>query len=100
MGNKIIKIFAGVKTIEGELISQGIRVQRHRLRDSIKRIDPIGRRLRAITAIKRRAYNVRSPLALWHLDGNHKLIRYGFLCKIINGSYEDSVLISNVGRYE
>ena len=38
-------------------------------------VDPIGRRLRSMNAIHRRVYNVRSPLALWHMDGNHKLIR-------------------------
>lgn len=75
--NMFLKIFfLGTKTIEGELISQGIRVQRHRLRDSIKRVDPVGRRLRSLNSIHRRVYNVRSPLALWHMDGNHKLIRF------------------------
>lgn len=59
-------------------MSQGIRVQRARLRNCLKRVDPIGRRLRSITTIRRRVYNVRSPLALWHMDGNHKLIRLAF----------------------
>ncbi|XP_052809238.1 uncharacterized protein LOC128237692 [Mya arenaria] len=27
----------------------------------------------------RRAYNVRAPLALWHINGNHKLIRWRFV---------------------
>ena len=59
-------------------MSQGIRVQRTRLRNSLKRVDPIGRGLRSITTIRRRVYNVRFPLALWHMDGNHKLIRLAF----------------------
>ncbi|KAK3744044.1 hypothetical protein QZH41_011924, partial [Actinostola sp. cb2023] len=67
---------SGFKTIHGALTSQGIRVQRARLRSSIKICDPIGRRLRSMNTIHRRIYNVRSPLALWHMDGNHKLIRY------------------------
>ena len=67
-----------MKTIEGSLLSQGIRVQRARLRNSLKRVDPIGRRLRSLTTIRRRVYNVRSPLSLWHMDGNHKLIRLVF----------------------
>ena len=58
-------------------MAQGIRVQRHRLRSSVKRVDPVGQRLREFTNIRRRIYNVHSPLALWHIDGNHKLIRYG-----------------------
>ena len=64
-----------MKTIAGSLVSQGIRVQRARLRSSLKRVDSIGRRLRSLTTIRRRVYNVRSPLALLHMDGNHKLIR-------------------------
>ncbi|CAB4024333.1 PREDICTED: uncharacterized protein LOC107336548, partial [Paramuricea clavata] len=71
---------SGTKIIKGELISHGIRVQRRRLRDSLKRVDPVGRRLRAMdSCIQRRVYNVRSPLALWHMDGNHKLIRWRFV---------------------
>lgn len=70
---------SGLKTIEGYLRSQGIRVQRARLRSAVKRVDPVGRRLRAIRPIRRRVYNVRSPLALWHMDGNHKLIRWRFV---------------------
>ncbi|RMX47377.1 hypothetical protein pdam_00018740, partial [Pocillopora damicornis] len=64
----------GCKTIEGYLVSQGVRVQRWRLRSAIKRVDHIGRRLRSMNAIRRHVYNVLSPLALWHMDGDHKLI--------------------------
>ena len=49
---------------------------RSSLRDSLRRCDPLGSSLRWFATIKRRSYNVTSPLALWHLDGNHKLIRY------------------------
>ncbi|XP_028406849.1 uncharacterized protein LOC114529291 [Dendronephthya gigantea] len=70
---------SGEKTIEGELRSLGVCVQRRRLRDSLKRVDPVGRRIRAMTVIQRRVYNVHSPLALWHMDGNHKLIRWRFI---------------------
>ena len=28
-----------------------------------------------IRVTHRRSYNVRGPLALWHIDGHHKLIR-------------------------
>ena len=65
----------GLKTIEGELLSQGVRVQRRRIGESVKRVDPVGRQLRTINAVRRRVYSVRSPLSLWHMDGNHKLIR-------------------------
>ena len=62
-----------MKTIEGCLASQGVRVQRARLRSSLKRADPDGQRLRSLNPIRRRVYSVRSPLSLWHMDGNHNL---------------------------
>lgn len=39
---------------------------------------PEGILMRALqlTAVERWIYNVRSPLSLWHIDGNHKLIRF------------------------
>lgn len=70
---------SGMKTIEGCLASQGVRVQRARLRSSLKRADPVGQRLRSLNPIRRRVYSVRSPLSLWHMDGNHKLIRWKFV---------------------
>ena len=79
-------ILLGLKTIEGELLAQGICVQRHRFRSSVKRVDPVGRRLRAFANIRRRVYNVHSPLALWHLDGNHKLIRYAFETQLLKST--------------
>ena len=56
------------------LVSSGICVQRHRLRKALKDADPLGIRLRTMNRIQRREYRVHSPLALWHMDGNHKLI--------------------------
>jgi hypothetical protein len=46
----------------------------------MRRSDPEGVLLRSLqlTPISRRVYNVTCPLALWHLDGHHKLIRYVF----------------------
>lgn len=67
---------AGLKTVQGYLTSRGIRVQRQRLRNSLQRCDPHRQELRRLTCIRRRRYRVPSPLALWHIDGNHKLIRW------------------------
>ncbi|KAK3736979.1 hypothetical protein QZH41_004685 [Actinostola sp. cb2023] len=64
----------GEKSIDGLLVSSGIRVQRYRLRKALRDADPLGRRLRMMTGIVRRVYQVHSPLSLWHMDGNHKLI--------------------------
>ena len=67
---------SGYRQILALLKCQGIYVREYRLRDSLRRCDPLGSSLRWFATIKRRSYNVTSPLALWHLDGNHKLIQY------------------------
>ena len=32
-----------------------------------------------LNLVRRRHYSVPGPLSLWHLDGNHKIIRWGFV---------------------
>lgn len=67
---------SGEKTISGRLRSQGIQIQRQRIREAMQRVDPTGVEMRKRRALTRRKYNVDSPNALWHLDGYHKLIRW------------------------
>lgn len=72
----------GEKLLRGYFISKGYKVQRRKLRDSIRRVDPVGlneRRELISRRIHRRIYSVPHPHYLWHLDGNHKLIRWGFV---------------------
>ena len=64
----------GLRMMIGYLQSKGVRVQRKQIRYSFLRIDPIGLMQRWKMAIKRRVYNVKYPLSLWHIDGNHKLL--------------------------
>ena len=66
----------GYRMMAGHLRRRGIRVQQYRIRDSLHRIAPASIATRWHTSIRRRVYSVRSPLALWHIDSNHKLIRY------------------------
>lgn len=70
---------SGYRQMLAILKSQGILVRERELRESLRRCDPLGSALRWFATIHRRSYNVSSPLALWHLDGNHKLIRYYFI---------------------
>ncbi|KAL9978173.1 hypothetical protein ACROYT_G015664 [Oculina patagonica] len=65
---------AGRHMVQGALRSRGLRIQRERIRDSIIRVDPITSTLRNARRVVRRRYSVPCPNALWHLDGNHKLI--------------------------
>jgi hypothetical protein len=66
----------GNRQMQGHLLAEGVRVQQARVRDSQRRVDPGGVALRRLTSINRRRYQVNGPLALWHIDGNHKLVRY------------------------
>lgn len=64
--------------MRGHLRARGHNVQWHHIRDSMRRLCPEEILMRALqlTAVRRRTYFVQAPLSLWHIDGNHKLIRY------------------------
>ena len=66
----------GEKMMYGRLRMQGIYVQRERIRESLRRVDPSGVHSRMRRVLKRRVYQVECPNALWHLDGYHKLVRW------------------------
>lgn len=68
---------SGYRSMKGHLLSRGLKVQEHRIRKAMRRIDPEGVivRMLQLRITHRRSYNVRAPLSLWHMDGNHKLIR-------------------------
>ena len=88
----------GYRMMDGHLRQRGIRVTQARIRNSMHRVDPEGVVLRWREAIQRRKYRVSSPLALWHIDGNHKhkLIRYVHL----NNVYRcDSLVFNNVNEW-
>lgn len=69
---------AGYKRMTGLLFARGIRLQQSRIRSTMQRVNPEGCLLRSLelNILHRRSYQVYGPLALWHFDGNHKLIRY------------------------
>ncbi|PIK52823.1 hypothetical protein BSL78_10256 [Apostichopus japonicus] len=69
----------GEKMVSGALESKGIFMSRERIRQSIRRVDPEGVEKRKKSALSRREYRVAGPNALWHIDGNHKLIRWRFV---------------------
>ncbi len=70
---------AGLQYVVGFLRKHGLRIQRRRVVSSLRRIDGLGRALRIRKVIKRTRYTVKRPDALWHLDGHHKLIRWGIV---------------------
>ncbi|XP_066911578.1 uncharacterized protein [Clytia hemisphaerica] len=71
----------GIRRMKGMLLSCGYRIQWERVRAAMWEVDPEGllRRSLHCKIIIRRKYFVPGPLSLWHIDGNHKLIRWGFV---------------------
>lgn len=65
----------GNRQVYGSLVSRGIRVTFQRVRESQRRVDLEGSIMRRLTHLRRRRYSVPGPRHLWHIDGNHKLIR-------------------------
>lgn len=69
----------GYRMIQAHLQSLGLVVQRYRVREALARVDPIGTALRWSTTIPRRTYRVACPNALWHIDSNLTLSRWGLV---------------------
>uniref|UniRef100_A0A1X7TUM3 Integrase catalytic domain-containing protein n=1 Tax=Amphimedon queenslandica TaxID=400682 RepID=A0A1X7TUM3_AMPQE len=70
---------SGCRITEGIFRSSGQIIQRRRIRGALHRVDPLGSQRRLTRALHRRVYSVPSPNALWHMDSNHKLIRWRFV---------------------
>ena len=75
----------GEVLIQGHLVTMGIKVTRQALRASIHRVDHDNVIARRRQVIRRRVYSVPHPNAVWHIDGNHKLIRWRF---VIHGAID------------
>lgn len=70
---------AGLSYMIGFLRVNGLRIQRKRVGLSLRRVDGLGQILRANNPIDRQKYSVPHSNYLWHLDGHHKLIKYGIV---------------------
>lgn len=69
----------GEISIRAHIAVKGFNAPRQQVRDSIHRVDPEGVIARSRKPIQRRVYCVPGPHHLWHMDGNHKLIRWGIV---------------------
>ena len=76
---KVKKPDAGFRYVRGHLRSLGIRIQKQCVLNALQRVDRIGRLIRRRAVIQRQRYFTSRPNALWHCDGHHKLIKYGFV---------------------
>ena len=61
------------------LRQKGFHVQRYRIRESVHRVCKSNVAARKKGRLHRRVYNVQSPNHLWHIDTNHKLVRWYFI---------------------
>ena len=77
---------SGIRYIAGFLRRHGVRVQYRRVAQSLRRVDRLGQVIRDCRVKRRQKYHVKRPNALWHIDGHHKLIRWGIVIHgIIDG---------------
>ena len=75
--------------------SPPIIVQFNRVNRLLRQVDPVGTARRWSLGIQRRSYHVPTANYLWHLDTNHKLIRWNF---VVNGCVDGlSRLVTNLG---
>ena len=66
----------GSVMMQGYLASQGVIDQCQRVRDSVRRTNPL--RMVARWRQRRKCYHVPGPNSLWHVDSHHSLIRWRF----------------------
>ena len=57
-------------------------VQRCRVRESLQLINPLGFLLHRHQPISCRKYSIPGPNSLWHIDGHHSLICWGFVSPV------------------
>ena len=72
----------GRRRFIGASRSRGLRIQRWRVSECLRRVDPVGTALRWRMTIHRRKYFVPTPNSLWHIDSGHKLIRYKLITHV------------------
>ncbi|TRY85628.1 hypothetical protein DNTS_008764 [Danionella cerebrum] len=70
---------SGSEMMRALLLAEGMRVSRIRVREMLVCINPSAAARRWSSTVSRRVYNVPHPNSLWHIDGNMRLIRWGFV---------------------
>ena len=66
----------------GHLRAQGIHVRRADLRAALHRVDPDGVPERRRSRLRHRVYDCPCPNYVWHLNGNHKLVKWRFVIHV------------------
>jgi hypothetical protein len=76
---KTKKPASGLTYMIGFLRSHGLRVQKWRVQLALRRVDGLGQLLHNHEAINHQKYTFPRSNYLWHLDGHHKLIKWGIV---------------------
>ena len=69
----------------GHLRSERLIILRERVCKCLARVDPQNVRIRWAITVSRRAYSAAEPNSLWHLDGHHSHVNWGF---VIHGTID------------
>ena len=69
----------GVELTRGFLRSKNVIVPREHVRQLIRTMDPEGTEMRKRKTLRRRVYHSNGIHHVWHMDGWHKLIKYGLV---------------------
>ncbi|KAF7351930.1 Integrase catalytic domain-containing protein [Mycena venus] len=81
---------SGLRYLIGFLRTHRVKVGRERVRQSLLRVDGLGRILRK-HKIERREYESARPNSTWHIDGYHKLIKWGIVIHGIADGFDRMV---------
>lgn len=82
VGIKVNHPNVGEVMTAGHLRARGVHVRRADLRAALHRVDPDGVVERRRSRLRHRVYDCPCPNYVWHMDGNHKLVRWGFVIHV------------------
>jgi hypothetical protein len=83
----------GCVLLEAYLESEGVTAPQRKVREAMRRVDPVGVQLRTMRKISRvKKYDAHGPHYVWHMDGCHKIIRWGFVIHACIDGYSRKVV--------
>lgn len=83
----------GCVLAEAFLSAEGVTAPQRKVREAMRRVDPVGVQLRTMRKISRiKKYDAHGPHFLWHMDGCHKIIRWGFVIHACIDGYSRKVV--------
>ena len=90
--NRIVQEIQELTRNVGQARLLVVDIQRWRVRNCLPSLDPVSTVLRWRSTIYRRKDNVPTPNALWHIDSNHKLIRWRLITQVCVNGYSRIII--------